>query len=63
MESEILAKVIRGETVESIHRGHLIVIDGDGQDAFQFGQSGNRDVFSLVGKAFSGVSVFDERRG
>ncbi len=30
MPSEILANVIRGETVESIHRGHLIVIDGGG---------------------------------
>ena len=30
MESEILAKVIRGETVESFHRGHLIIVDGEG---------------------------------
>ncbi|MEK7856787.1 MAG: asparaginase, partial [Acidobacteriota bacterium] len=30
MPSQILAKVIRGDTVESIHRGHLIVIDGEG---------------------------------
>lgn len=28
MQSEILAKVIRGATVESIHRGHFVVIDG-----------------------------------
>ena len=27
--SEILARVIRGETVESVHRGHFIVIGGD----------------------------------
>ncbi|MEO6655738.1 MAG: asparaginase, partial [Pyrinomonadaceae bacterium] len=31
MLPEILATVIRGETVESIHRGHLIVIDGGGR--------------------------------
>jgi len=31
MQSEILVKVIRGETVESVHRGHLIVLDGDGK--------------------------------
>lgn len=31
MSSVILAKVIRGETLESIHRGHLIVLDGDGK--------------------------------
>ena len=30
MPSEILANVIRGETVESIHRGHFIVLDGEG---------------------------------
>ncbi|MEP7074403.1 MAG: asparaginase [Acidobacteriota bacterium] len=30
MPSEILANVIRGETVESIHRGHFIVVDGEG---------------------------------
>jgi L-asparaginase II len=29
MSSAILARVVRGETVESIHRGHFIVIDGD----------------------------------
>ncbi|MEJ7848309.1 MAG: asparaginase [Pyrinomonadaceae bacterium] len=28
MQSEILVKVIRGGTVESIHRGHFVVIDG-----------------------------------
>ncbi len=30
MTSEILAHVIRGNTVESIHRGHLFALDGDG---------------------------------
>ncbi len=30
MPAEILANVIRGETVESMHGGHLIVIDGQG---------------------------------
>lgn len=37
MEPEILAKVIRGETVESIHRGHLIAIDGDGETIAKVG--------------------------
>lgn len=31
MNSEILANVIRGNTVESIHRGHFIVLDGEGR--------------------------------
>ncbi|CAN5226367.1 asparaginase [soil metagenome] len=30
MTSEILAHVIRGKTVESVHRGHFIVMDGNG---------------------------------
>ena len=29
MNSEILAHVVRGETVESIHRGHFVVVDGN----------------------------------
>ena len=37
MDSAILAKVIRGETVESIHRGHFIVMDGDGKMVAQGG--------------------------
>lgn len=37
MNSEILAKVIRGETVESVHRGHLIVLDGNGEEIFSLG--------------------------
>ncbi len=37
MQSEILAKVIRGETVESVHRGHLIVVDGAGETVFSLG--------------------------
>jgi L-asparaginase II len=37
MQSEILAKVIRGATVESIHRGHLIIVDGSGETVAQIG--------------------------
>lgn len=37
MESEILTRVVRGETVESIHRGHLIVLDGDGREFARLG--------------------------
>lgn len=37
MEPEILAKVIRGETVESIHRGHLIALDGGGETIIELG--------------------------
>jgi len=30
MASKILAKVIRGDTVESVHRGHFVILNGDG---------------------------------
>lgn len=39
MESEILARVIRGETVESIHRGHLLIIDGEGRPIASLGSA------------------------
>jgi L-asparaginase II len=37
MSSEILAQAVRGETIESIHRGHLIVVDGDGKTIASLG--------------------------
>jgi L-asparaginase II len=37
MSAEILAKVVRGNTVESIHRGHLIILTGDGETLFSAG--------------------------
>ncbi len=37
MNSEILAEVIRGETVESVHRGHLIILDGSGETIANIG--------------------------
>jgi L-asparaginase II len=39
MQPEILATVIRGETVESVHRGHLLIIDGDGQEIVNLGDA------------------------
>ncbi len=63
MQAEILAEVIRGETVESIHRGHLIVVSGDGEIVVADRQPGNGNVFSFVGETFSDASIFDERRG
>jgi L-asparaginase II len=34
---EILVRVTRGGTLESVHRGHLIVIDGDGETISSLG--------------------------
>lgn len=36
-QSQILAKALRGDTVESVHRGHLLIIDGDGNEIFRAG--------------------------
>ena len=37
MQSVILANVIRGETVESVHRGHLIALAGNGERILSLG--------------------------
>lgn len=39
MKSEILAKVIRGGTLESVHRGHLYIIDGAGRELVNIGDA------------------------
>ncbi|MEZ5429197.1 MAG: asparaginase [Pyrinomonadaceae bacterium] len=55
MQPEILAKVIRGETVESVHRGHLIVVDGRGQTIESFGDPGTVTFFRSAAKAFQAI--------
>lgn len=37
MAPKVLAKVVRGETVESVHRGHFVVCDGSGETAAAIG--------------------------
>lgn len=55
MKSEILAKVIRGETVESIHRGHLIIIDGDGNEIFKLGDPEMITFWRSAAKSFQAL--------
>lgn len=52
MESEVLAKVLRGDTVESIHRGHLIVVDGEGNTVFSLGNPQTTTFFRSSAKPF-----------
>ncbi len=52
MTSEILALVIRGETVESIHRGHISVIDGDGRAVMSVGDPSLVTYSRSAAKAF-----------
>ena len=55
MESEILAKVIRGETVESLHRGHLIIVDGDGREIFKLGNPETVTFWRSASKSFQAM--------
>lgn len=52
MESEILAKVIRGETVESVHRGHLYIVDGAGREIVNLGAAETLAFIRSSAKAF-----------
>ena len=55
MTSDILAHVIRGNTVESIHRGHVIVIDGDGETVASLGDPSTVTFFRSASKAFQAI--------
>jgi len=55
MSSEILAHVIRGETVESIHRGHLHVIDGEGNVVASIGDPSTVTYFRSAAKPFQAL--------
>jgi len=55
MPSEILANVIRGETIESIHRGHLMVIDGNDKVILSIGDPSTVTYFRSSAKAFQAI--------
>jgi len=55
METPILSKVIRGETVESVHRGHLIVLAGDGEVLFSIGDPQTVTYFRSASKPFQAL--------
>lgn len=55
MSSEILAKVIRGETVESLHRGHLVIIDGNGNILTSAGDPETKTFFRSAAKPFQAL--------
>ena len=52
MTAQILANVIRGETVESVHAGHLSVIDGEGREIAALGDTSTVTYFRSAAKAF-----------
>ena len=55
MESEILAEAIRGETVESIHRGHLIVVSGAGETLCSLGNPETVTFWRSSAKSFQAI--------
>ncbi len=55
MQSEILANVIRGETVESIHRGHIVIVDGDGKTIFSVGNPETVTFWRSAAKSFQAI--------
>ncbi len=57
MPCEILAKVIRGDTVESIHRGHIIVIDGEGNVVASVGDPQTVTFFRSACKPFQAMPL------
>ena len=58
MESEILANAIRGETIESVHRGHLIVVDGAGETLFSLGDPETVTFWRSSAKSFQAIPFF-----
>ena len=52
MSGFLLANVIRGETVESVHTGHVCVIDGDGHVIALVGDPMAVTYFRSAAKAF-----------
>ncbi len=55
MATKTLAKVIRGNTVESVHRGHLIIIDGQENVVFQAGDPSTVTFFRSAAKPFQAM--------
>lgn len=57
MQAEILAHVIRGETVESIHRGHIYAVDGEGNTVASVGDPTTVTYFRSAAKPFQALPV------
>lgn len=55
MPSKIVAKVIRGETVESVHRGHLVILDGNGEIVSAIGDPKAVTFFRSASKPFQAM--------
>ena len=57
MSSKILAKVFRGDTVESVHRGHLVALDGNGNSIISIGDPKTVTFYRSAAKPFQALPV------
>src|SRR5688572_10043726 len=57
METPVVAKVIRGDTVESVHRGHVIAINGDGKVLLSIGEPHTVTFFRSACKPFQAMPL------
>ena len=55
MRPTILANVVRGDTIESVHRGHLIVIDGKRETVLNLGSPDTVTFFRSACKALQTI--------
>lgn len=55
MPAETIANVIRGETVESVHTGHLCIVDGEGAQIASLGDPSTVTYFRSAAKAFQAI--------
>ncbi len=55
MSTQVLAHVIRGETVESIHYGHIFVVDGEGNTVVSVGDPSTVTYFRSAAKPFQAL--------
>lgn len=61
MSAETLARVIRGETIESVHAGHLIVMDGERNTIVSIGEPSTVTFFRSAAKAFQMIPCITSR--
>lgn len=57
MYPSTLANVIRGDTVESVHSGHVVILDGDGKTIFEAGDPRTVTFFRSACKPFQFIPV------
>ena len=55
--TEILVKVMRGGTLESVHRGTLIVVDGDGENITEIGDASEITFWRSAAKSLQAIPM------